>query len=341
MTYGVVFAGNRLASFTCTTGCKEITTFGAFDSAYCGNALGFTGFSGDSFLAIHTDPATGLQISLTGNFGIHFDFSYIANPVSGAVLIQQETSAGVGIIRVVLVSLSSGFVTYKVQYWNGSAWVDSGCSFPIPSGNARTVDILGAYGASGNVKAYINGQAAGTSGTIASASASGAAQTRITQVEPGNALSRWSQILIKDSNTIGRKVAQRPPSGLGNYQQFASQTVANVTDNSDTTFMSDNMDGNKASFTLAALTTTPTASNKIEAVVLSARINRDTFGTQNAAFFLREESADYSLGYNMPAPALGFEGRTGIFPSDPTTGSSWTIAAANSVTLEAGIQDFT
>lgn len=332
-------AGNHAAAATgLTANCAEITTAGSFDPSYTSSAYSFSssGTTSDAWTFALTDPAMGLAATITSGW-LHFEWWCTNGGLQGGTPSWAlVNSTGVIVLKGVAVTAT----TNKAQYWNGASYVDTGAVFNIFAASVATraiVDVFFTLGATGNISVFINNSLAAT-GSIASASANNFKTLSLGATIAGTAMG-YSQVLVKSTSTVLRKVADRLINATGNYSAWAgSGTITNVNKVpfSDATFINDNVNGDKASFKLAALTVTPT-NQAIEAVVINARVNNDGSGIANIRGLIRESATDYDLGYNFSNVGLGLAGNAAIFQTDPATGVAWAVAAANSTTLEVGL----
>lgn len=333
----VYLAANHAAAATgISTSCVESTTSATFDSNYTSSSMGFnnTAITTDAWTFTLTDPASGLATSLTA-FSLHFEAYQTASSGAGVTMLQALNSAGTPVIQAV----STGSTSYKFQYWNGSAFVDTGVTFNHAAATRIIYDVIVVCGATGSLTLYQNSALVGGIGSISSASTNNVKSLAFHDTFTAGAGSFYSQILVKDAGTILRKVGDRAINATGNYSAWTgSATITNVNKvpYSDSTFISDNTNGDKASFKMAALTVTPTGLT-IEALVICVRANNDGSGIANIQGFVRESSTDYPIGYNMSNVALGLSGNLCIFQNDPATSAPWAVAAVNSGTLEIGL----
>lgn len=315
------------------------TTSGRFDPNYTNGAVQFnTATGGDDnidMVGARLIDTSGTQISLTSAW-LHYAI-YVwpgdgARP--GSIVWQFQNSSGTPVLQC-LCTIEGNPNTYKVQFWNGAAWVDTGIVFTILLGQYLEYDFQIVCGASGSVIMYTNNAPIAT-GVISSSACNNLSYLRM---GPGGHAGKYgnaySQVLVKDSVTLLRKVARRTINVGGFYSQWQG-AVANISDNNDTTWIADNGNGDRNSYTLNALTITPDSTKAIEAVVVSARLSKDSTGVQNANAFVRESSIDYD-GSNLPLQ-YNLSGKTTIWLQDPATASRWANAAANSTGLEIGIR---
>ena len=328
----VYFAGNEASAFTFTSNCIESTSGAVtrYDTNYCRGYLSFTSSStsADKWTGTLIDPATNATTSLT-TLWVHFEW-FVTNQSASAPFFSCANSSGVEVVR----GMVTGSNAFKVQYWNGSAWVDTGATLTATQLSLHIFDFKIVCGASGSVEVYIDSSLV-SSGTIASSSTDNVQTVNLYSTGNTN-LAGFSQVLVKDATTILRKVGNRLINAVGNYSAWTgSGTITNINEIplSDANLITDNANGDKASFKMSALTVTPT---KVEAFVVSARINHDASGVQNAKAFIRESSTDY-LG-NALTVATGLVGQNAIWETDPATSAAWAVAAANSTTLEIGFQ---
>lgn len=343
MTYGVVFAGNSLANFDVVGSMfMDTTNTSRWDTSMTSGCMSL--FNGDSTSYLQTkhfqDPATGANVTLSGNFGFRMCWS-INTGFNSTTNTQWQVlnDSGVPVMRIVgLIVGANPTQNYKLQYWNGSAWVDSGATFSMNSGERWYFDIIGTCGNPGSVSIMKND-------TLISSGSIGSQVTNLayaqyygnSQSTGGNAwASGYSQVIIKDGSTVLHNLRERKPNANGNYQTWTNSSYTNVIDYSDTTYAADNFNGDRVSWKLGQMITTPSASQQVLAVVIGARNLYTGSGVRHQKAFLRETSVDYD-GPQL-TPSAGWSGSLTIWQVDPATGLPYTIAAANDVLLEAGVE---
>jgi hypothetical protein len=336
----VYLAINGLAGWDYLSPCSYFdTTGGRFDSNYTNGYVSFssaaTGNDAVDCNGAKLIDTSGNQVAITSGW-LHYAVWYWVGDGArvGAVVWQFQNSSGTAVLQCI-VSAAGNPTTYKVQFWNGSSWVDTGVTFTGNLGAYQEHDFQITCGASGSITMY-SSNAAISSGTITSANCNNLSYIRFGPQSPGGKNGNgYSQILVRDGPTLLRKVARRGISTAGNYAQWQG-AVTNVTDNSDTTWIADNNNGDKNSYLMNTLTVTPDSTKAIEAVVVGTRISRDISGLQNANAFVRQGGVDYD---GPPITiALNLKGVNTIWTQNPATASRWAISEANSTTLEIGVK---
>lgn len=333
----VYFAANELGGWDFTSPAATFSTSTGYDSNYCRGAMTWTGANNgiNDYLGAQLRDSTGTNISLSSLF-LHYELYSPGGGMhqTGGFEWQLLNSSGTPVLQSICQG-NGTTQTYIIYFWNGTAWVSTGASYSYFIQNVITFDFQIVCGASGSIKCY-QGNSLVSTGTISSSATNNVSYIKMGGCANANSGGNYfSQILVKDTSTLLRKVARRTITGAGNYSQWQGAYTV-LTDSNDTTWISDNGNGDRASYLTGALTITPNSSQMIEAVVVAGRMSRDSSGVQNANFFLRSSATNYE-GQALPL-ALNLTGQMTVWNTNPATSSTWAISEANSLTLEIGVR---
>jgi hypothetical protein len=175
------FAGNSLAAFTRTsTTIIEDTTAGRYDSTYVSAAL--------LVPAGAADYAETWAFSATGTVYARFDMFYSGGVVSGTGFTLMNGSTGV-------FRLTGTGTNCQAQYWNGSAWTNTGSTFNITINARQTIMVKVVLGSSFEV--YVNGTLA-ASGSGWSGGGTTVTTARLYSISTNGIGVAYSQVMIAD-----------------------------------------------------------------------------------------------------------------------------------------------
>lgn len=248
-----------------------------YDSNFVDGCISFSGAGSDSWVQKFlgaSDP----------EWWVHFDFANSGNFINNAQFFSILNSSATPVIRGQGVSTN----LLQLQYWNGSAWVNGGATFPINPA-ISTIDIRVASGAMGEIQIYQNNAILQTVGGLNSA------VTNFQGVRLHSAFggSRFSQIIVADEDTRDMKVFHRRPNGNGFYNADGTGTFTDVNSavsDDATSIILPNI-GHKRTFTKSSITLPP--GYIVGGVAVSGRMRVD--GTPNdAQALLRIGGTDYN-----------------------------------------------
>lgn len=325
------FAANDIAAFSVLSGTPtEVTTAGFFDPTY--TAKGISPAGGALLAAPFMNPTTGVTTSLT-DVWFHASF-FTANNGGVITLIEFLDSAGTPVVRFV----SSTNVTFRIDYWNGAAWVAGATTFNAGSALVN-LDIHIVCGVSGSLNVYFNNNLQLTTTGL------NAAVDNIQQFRFGNATSAvpanytFSQILVSDANTIGAKVGSLTPTGNSATNTAWANDFNNIvkTGFNDATLISSTTLGDNESYTKAAVAL-PTAQYSVSSVWFAIRARLNSATPANIKPLLRIGGTNYAGAYNFAnLDAISFKPSLAAFVNDPSTSAAW-AGVANVNAAEVGVQ---
>lgn len=306
------FAGNTLASFyRVSTATVESTLSARFNSAFVSSSI-FIDSTNDY---IETPPFAS---AATGTVWFHFEF-YLGNATTGHTAMAVLLNGSTGVFRVSQVSSS----TMKMQYWNGTAWTDTGSTFSFTNGTLQRMDVRVDLGSGAEV--FLNGT------SVASGSGWTGGGTSVTKLQLrcpsfSNQI-YYSQVMVADYDLRDSRFMALALNGNSTANAGAASGLVsdiNETVLNEATSISIGTSGNKAGQTHAALTV-PTG-YLVGALVFNAR-GRVNGAITDGKLGVRSGGVNYSSsgkGYTA-----GFEPRVHIVESDPATGTLFTQAGVN------------
>lgn len=320
------FAANDIAAFIVESGTPtESAAAGRFDATYTTKSINTNGTGAIKSPQI-IDPTTGAATSLTDAWA---HFSYLtANFGSAISIFELINAAGTAVVRL----FQTTFGTFRPEYWNGAAWVQTAGTFNAGTNVLIDIDIHVVCGLAGSINFYVNGSLAVTIAGL-NAAVNNIAFCRITSNQSVNG---YSQILISDANTVGAKVASLVPNANGANTAWANDfnNVVKVGYN-DATLISSAVLGDKETYG-ATNATLPGGAN-VSSVWFAARARLSTVSPVNFKPLLRIGGVDYVGAYNFGGlSSASFGPAVAGFAVDPSTVAAWTIANVNAA--EVGVQ---
>lgn len=325
------FAANDIAAFSVLAGAPTETTNTAFfDNTYA--TKGIFPNSGALKSPNFMDPTTGVTTALT-DLWFHMSL-FTANNGGLTPLIEFLNSAGVPVVRFV----TTTNVTFRIDYWNGAAWVVGATTFN-PGSVRIDIDIHIVCGVSGSLNVYFaNNLQLTTTGL-------NAAVTNVQSFTMGDATTpiaanyTYSQLLVSDQNTIGAKVASLTPNANSAVNTAWANDWNNIvkTGFNDATLISSSTLGDKESYTKPAVAL-PTAQYTVSSVWFAARARLNSATPANVKPLLRIGGTDYAGAYNFGGlNATSFGPAIAAFANDPSTGVAWN-GVTNVNAAEVGFQ---
>lgn len=321
------FAGNTLAAFSRNnTAPVEVSTAGSFDSTYVANSIQLNTNAGGY---IQSAP-----FSATGTVWLHFDKYFgttdVSNQKSSTGPMLWNNTLGVGVFRLAALADFSSLV--QPQYWNGSAWTNTGTAIVLASNARAQVDVKVVLGAS--FELYVDGVLQ-TSGT----SWAGSPPTTVTHFRgygwgngTGTGQTYLSQILVADFDTRSSKYFCRLATANGTHTDGTGTfTDINEAVLDDATSINLPIVGNRKSFTKSSISVP--AGYAISAMVIAGRATVASPASDGKANIRSGGTTYASAGLGLTA---GIEPFNYMATTDPATGSAWTQAGFNSA--EFGIE---
>jgi hypothetical protein len=308
------FAGNSLAAFyRSSTAITEATTAGRHDSTYVANSIAMTGNATDY---IETPQ---FAVSATGTIWFKFSAWNSGSTMSGVgpTLLNGST----GVFRII----GTASTTYQAQYWNGSAWTNTGSTWTMSTSTLNEVVCKVVLGSS--FEAYVGGTLR-DSGSGWSGGGTTVTSIRAYSIVAGGNPENYSQIMAADYDIKDAHYAQSALNGNSatNTGGTGAYTDINETVLDESTAELVSTVGNKMGQTHATFTV-PSAFS-IAAMVIAAR-GRVSGGVV-ADGKLGVKSGSSSNSGSGKSFTSGYEPRINIIPLDPATGVAFTQSGLNS-----------
>jgi len=332
MTTEVYFIGGERDTCGSTTNCVEQS--GSADTAYVRGSLGFNSSSAnaDYWSCKLIDPSTGAYTTISGFLSFRGDFlPPNVSSTTDSVVLEGVNGSGTVVFRVL-----RSTATCRMQFWNGATYTDVGATWTWSNAQRKALVIDLTPGASGSVKAYIDGDQV-ASGSINDADCDAVAEWRL---KMGNATNfgnaAWSQIGCANVSLVGGHAWQRQPTGNGANTAWTG-AFGDVDElvSSDADFNTSSSAGDKETDTHAAITLGGAV--QVLACAIGMRAKNSAGGPQNAKTMFRIGGADYVQSYNVAGVGSGFAPAYGIWMQDPSTSANWG-SNATSASTEAGYQ---
>lgn len=306
------FAGNSLAAFKRTTSTiVENATAGRFNATYVSQC-----FTVPADAAIYAESTT---FSATGIIYYRLDHFFVGTATSGVGPALYNLTTGV--VRIIQSSAS----TYQVQYWNGSAWTNTGSTFTLTSGVLNTVQIkvdltVGAF------ELWV----AGTS--VASGSGWTGYGTTVTNVRlyttnlsgsPSGSF--YSQVMVADYDLRDSHLMTVALNGdsASNTAGAGAYTTIQETTLDESTAVIHSAAGKRGQ---THATYTLPSGLVIASVVLNARGRVSGGVVTDGKLGLRQGGVNYSSA--ALALTAGYEPRTAFWDTNPA-GGAWSAATLN------------
>ncbi|MEN3973119.1 hypothetical protein WJS89_10605 [Sphingomicrobium sp. XHP0235] len=194
--------------------------------------------------------------------------------------------------------------------------------------NRYTFDFHFEFSASGGVTFYVSGTQRTAATGVDLSGLSGGAYARFYSAGK----TYWSQIIVSDESTIGKRLNTIPPAGVGADTAWVGDyTRVDEPSYSDADFVNSDTAGDVELFTHANAIPDGYIVN---AVIVSARSNRGTSGPTNLQLALRSSGTNYFSA--SKAQDFGYLTYQNVWESDPATSAGWLNSAAQ--TLQFGVK---
>lgn len=316
-----IFSGSEREAFGVIGGVVSELTGAGYDGNYARGCLVLDANSGGSI----TTPAFSASYT---TFWLHFCAYVSANPDNRTIFVLYN-DVGTAVFRL----QSPTAAQYKFEYWNGSAWVQLGSVWTCSAGVLYTLDLKVVCGASGSFEFYVGGSLF-TSGSASMTSVNNINKFMLSNFAGTNQATRISEVIARDTTTIGMRLESETATGngadidgvggFGDIDELA-------TSDSDVKLLPTS--GNRASFTSPARTQGGVG-QKVYAVTVTARAFSDS--NQSIKFYLTIGGTRY---YSPPQLLAGvITGYQYSWETNPATGSTWAMSAAQAANLEWGYE---
>lgn len=329
MTYYV--ASSELEAFGFTGGVTQSTTAGYFDPLYCRSGIKING--GDT---------AGILVALLDNpiseAWIHFDVRPNSN-VGSSSFFAAYNSEGQKIVDLqhTIAGSNPGPLVGRYAQDDGTM-TNFYSSLGAISATLTTYDVhIVTNGVTTSlVELFIGGLKVGFFTGTASR-LSNIARCEWASTTPLSDFATFSQIIIADTPTTGRKLAVRPIVGNGTHGDWTGDyTDINENGVNDLTVITANAADQISTFTVGQLTGLPTTLS-VEAVIISLRAQTTALGPTGLRGVIRTGGLDFtSADFSHLSDAQGRF--TAAWTLNPDTGVKWTFNEANAVDLEVGVK---
>lgn len=302
----ILFVGGEMGAFIPADGnCREATTTPFYNSSFARCAIYLTG---------SVTYAQSFEWAEEADCWIHGDFYIDTDTSSEATFVSGFNASDIEVYRL---RIDEGVVK---QYTSpdGSAWTQRGTSFTTSGDTLNTLDIHVHSDASGSATIYLSG----TERLTASADLSGL--SGIAYIRLGGSLKTyWSQIIVSDEPTIGKRARTVPATGAGATNDWIG-TYAEIDEAvyQDADFINSNTADQVELF--AHSTSIPTG-YQVQAVVVTARAKKGATGPANIQLALRSGGTTYFS--SSQALGLGYGAHVGVWENDPATTAAFTTSA--------------
>ncbi len=327
----ILWATNGAVGFDNIQGQVESsTTAGNFDSTYVGSAMKLLYAT-----FVHKHLSAGVA-----ELWVHFEVKTAA--FSTSIFARPVVYVGNVAANQHLFQIGMTNNVWKLEMWNGSAWVDAGTGTASPATNSKvTIDLHVKMASSGGVAEwFLDGSRVGTAfsgNTITTAS------TLLDRITFRNIYTNsgaddifFSQMIAADESTIGAKLRQHDMTAVGALSQWTGDyTDFDAYGASGLNLTKFASSATADQIELAVLSDLPAGGDfQFKAVVMNVSAKKGTTGPQKINAALRSGGTDYF----SPDLALdvGYVQRGHVWALDPNTGSNWTRAAIDA--LEAGVR---
>lgn len=308
------FGGNSLAGFYRTTALiREITTAGRFDSAYVANGVDLGNGSAT------TDYVETAPFNATGTVWIGWDVyqnGFSSNSI--ALTVMNGTTNVFRLNR-------DTSTTWQAQYWNGSAWTNTGAVFGVPS-LVSVVRVTVKIVLNTSFEIYFGGTLQ-TSGSGWTGSSTTATSCRF---GGGTATHVISQVMVADYDIRDSRLMAAALNGdsASNTSGTGAFTTINETVLDESTAVNITTSTGKRGQTKAAITVP--SGLFIGGMVIGAR-GRVNGTITNGKVGIRSGGTNYSSA-NLNYTA-GYEPRVYISETDPNTATTFTQSGFNNAEI--------
>lgn len=257
--------------------------------------------------------------------------------LSGRTLFEYSNNAGTPVFRI----QATANDVVQPQYWNGSAWVNTGVTILTPNAGPSLwkYDLKIVCGTSFDF-AMTNNPA--VEPTSISSGAVGALVTNINTIKSysttnvaGSLNAAHSEWLWGGEPTVSHRYAWKPPSGDGT-DTAGTGTFAEVneTPTNDGNLSTLAANGDAETYIHAAMGL-PTFGT-VKAVQIEARVRNTATGAQNAKARLRIGGVAYNASVNYAGMSTAFSPYVYRWAANPA-GPNWTLTTAGQVSNEFGL----
>lgn len=282
------------------------------------------------------DPATNAPTSITEGW-IHFRYVTGYNGGGGQPgIMRVKNSSGAIVLRIYVVTNESGSFTYRIEYWNGSAFVTAFTGIWTVYGQAATYDLYFKIDAAqGKIQAFANGTLVGQIDSINTSGMTNVGSLELTNCNDGG-FGYWGWIIAANGSTISHLCRQKLPTADGANTAWTG-TYADVDEYpvDDGTYIQTSTAGDKENFTGVDFAALPTG-NIVKAVGIGARVRNNGATPSTIRGTLTIGGTDYTTA-DCSGVTAGWGPTTMVYLVDPSTSAPWTNSLAH-VNVPFGIE---
>ena len=342
----ILFAGQEDIDYTCVGVCTTETDGRTFRATYSRLSLQVNGTTADP-------PGARIQIpAFTGQTALWFHAQFCTGNGNDCGSPQQSTS-NMQMIRFMnnlgnpaLIVRGTGVAgQVKVSSrTSGGAFTDlvTCSSFLNNVANTPTqVDVFVNYGAAGEVTLYNSGVQVCT---FTGDTRNGDGATTITAIELASsasgagAVGHWTETIVGTTDTRSKAVLRLTPNGNGNATQWSGTNICTViwpaVTVNDANFAQSATNNQLQQCTVT--NTFPGGTWRVDAVVMSARVQRGATGPQNFQFLTRTGGSDFTS--SDVAPGLSFTNFQNIQHTNPNTAAAWAVGDITAAGFNLGLK---
>jgi len=307
----------------------EDTTAGRYDPTYGIRAAVYAN-SGDSADWIGVNELDGAPFNSTF---WHRGFWRTTGVSSGRTLQEYCDDTDTPVFRLQQTSAN----VIQAQYWDGDSWENVGSTYGLASNTLFKYDLKIVCGASFIL--YVTTNMSLEPEEVLSGSASMTEVANISRIRGymnGNSgqMTRHSEWLWGDEQTIGHRISRATPTGDGTHTDGSGgfgDVDEDVTNDGDASTLAAN--GDSETYTHDAMTL-PTGD--VKAVFLEARVRMVAGGAENVKGRIRIGGTDYDQASNFAGIGETYGPYRPRWATNPA-GGGWTQATASQVSNEFGL----
>lgn len=327
--------GERESLITASSSVVESTQTGTFDTNYCRCSMALGIAQSQDYVATPNLASNETDVWIHFEYIIDGSLQATGTAAHPWLMFHRALAEVVFRFNVTGHSTSTGLTTIQAQYYNGSAWVDTGASFTVGRAAIMRWDahVVCGGASQSTCDLYLNG-VLHSSYSWTNAYATGIQHVRIGKQSYSLTVTSYvSQVIFATEDTRSMRLATIAPTGAGTYSEGTGtySDIAETVLNDSNGWTSATAD-QKFSWNFADLSQTMA----IKAVVLSSRVSRSDTGPQAMRGFMRS-GAGVETFFSPYTLSTALECKQTIMATNPETGSAWGVASAVN-DLEFGFQ---
>ena len=326
----VFAAGTSLADFTLTLYDTVVITDTTNTAHFDSNVVSSGIFSGYSYLfptIILSQTTTTFRACWTQYSGSRWQ--------NGNLYVWYDEFG----TKIAAIKYDNSYIASFIIYTSGGAGTIVGTIGDIPAiaPGLHRIDVELDWSSTGSVKIYQEGIQVGTTVTgdfLTANPTSTIGQFVVCKAASYSAA--MSGILIQDTTTLGKVLAESVPNGAGTYSDLTgSYTDINSVGKDDSTFIYGTVSLDKSTFTTGAFGSSISTGWDLDTLLVSIRaVNGYGSALTNVAAVVRSNTSD-SID-TAQATSTGVKTYLFEFPTNPDGSIAWTYTTANAA--EIGVQ---